>query len=726
MLIQLSVRLYTVGRRSGQHGRVVFRFDGPPITRISRLIVELNQPMFQYANSRQHAGNMLRMTGEMSMTTLLRKPGLRKPLNGSLMLAILMALSLGAWSAMTYAVPAVPIVEEMGPHYHDADHAEHKHGDDTSRDSEASDVVNDGASGQAPMMQHEGHPIAESIAPALSKYDFFTNFGAYMPRIHCMRRADGSPDWPWIIGLISVTGAIIVAYVRIFVFWEKAYRAENPDDRNTKLMMLAYLFLICAISGYVMSIVMFFWPAYRLLFFIMLVLSAVAWRFLWNINDLQVSLQARRLRRELKEAEQSRYEALEKEVQQRTRDLEEARAEAEAASFTKSAFLANMSHEIRTPMTAILGFTDLLREESLRPDDQTNYLDTIRRNGNHLLSIINDILDLSKIESGKMTIERLDTSVYQIVSDVMSLMRVRAKGKGIKLEAEYAFPIPATVKTDAIRLRQVLVNLVGNAIKFTEEGGVRLVVRYRPEPAVISFEVVDTGIGLSQEQIDKLFKPFSQADDSMTRRFGGTGLGLTISKRFAELLGGDITIDSTFGEGSTFLLTIDPGDMSNVPVLTNMSEAMQTVKEEPEVSVDQKEAKALKGRVLLAEDGPDNQRLISFVLRKAGLEVDIANNGEEAIKAIEACRGSDNPYRLILMDMQMPIMDGYTATRHLREIGETLPIIALTAHTMSGDREKCMEAGCTEFASKPIQKAGLLKMVSGYLSGDLAGDLVSS
>ncbi|MHC5024242.1 MAG: PAS domain-containing hybrid sensor histidine kinase/response regulator [Planctomycetota bacterium] len=393
--------------------------------------------------------------------------------------------------------------------------------------------------------------------------------------------------------------------------------------------------------------------------------------------------------------------------------LRQARQVAEDASRSKSAFLANMSHEIRTPMTAILGFADLMLETDQSEQEQVTHLQTIKRNGMHLLSIINDILDLSKIEAGQMDIERIETPLWQIVDDVASLMRVRAADKGLTLDVEFVFPVPRTIQSDPVRLRQILMNLVGNAIKFTETGGIRILVRAParddPDP-VASVEVIDSGIGLTPEQLQRLFKPFSQADSSTTRRFGGTGLGLTISRRLARILGGDIEVTSTPGQGSAFRLTVTTGPLDDVPLIAHAGEAMIELSA-PEGSGghDADDMSPLEhARILLAEDGPDNQRLISLHLRKAGAEVDVAENGRVAVKQALAAIEAGQPFDLILMDMQMPEMDGYEATTELRRRGYTRPIVALTAHAMSGDREECLEAGCDDYATKPIDRITLI------------------
>jgi signal transduction histidine kinase/CheY-like chemotaxis protein len=396
---------------------------------------------------------------------------------------------------------------------------------------------------------------------------------------------------------------------------------------------------------------------------------------------------------------------------------------AEQANRAKSAFLANMSHEIRTPMTAILGFTEIignsidccptcLEHEGCPTRTQNKEsIQVIHRNGEHLLGLINDILDLSKIESGKMEVERVACSPVQIVEEAVSLMRVRAIEKGLTLDARYEFPLPEAILSDPARVRQVLMNLIGNAVKFTSAGHVRICVRCSRDAAggdvvTMAFEVVDTGLGMTPEQIDRLFQPFVQADSSTTRQYGGTGLGLAISKKLANALGGDIQVVSRPGEGSTFTFTMETQLPQPVRLLNELSEVA------PHASPQSRSAcpasVKLRGRVLLAEDGPDNQKLISMILRKAGAEVDLADNGRIAVEMALAALSAGTPYDAVLMDMQMPEMDGYQATDRLRQAGYDKPIIALTAHAMSGDRQKCLDAGCDDYATKPVDRGALL------------------
>jgi signal transduction histidine kinase/ActR/RegA family two-component response regulator len=435
--------------------------------------------------------------------------------------------------------------------------------------------------------------------------------------------------------------------------------------------------------------------------------------------------------------------ALEYRVEERTAQLTRTNMElvaardiAEAASSAKSDFLANMSHEIRTPMTAILGFLELLEDTTATAAERREFLRTIRSNGQHLLGVINDILDLSKIEAGKLDIERLEVPLCPLVSEIVSLMRGRAAAKNLSLELRYLCPVPETIATDPTRLRQILANLLGNAIKFTERGRVELVVRLvdsnQTENAQLAFDVIDTGVGMTAEQLQRVFQPFTQADESMSRRFGGTGLGLTISRRLARLLGGDIAVESMPRRGSTFTVTIDAGSLAGSTMLTECREASTSsasvpggLADVPDIASDTDRASPpqsddstlpLAGcRVLLAEDGVDNQRLINLLLRRAGARVTIVENGKLAVDMALASEARGEPFDVLLTDMQMPVMDGYEATRRLREAGYARPIVAVTAHAMRQDEQKCLEAGCDAYTSKPIEHAALIATVRRFV-----------
>lgn len=402
---------------------------------------------------------------------------------------------------------------------------------------------------------------------------------------------------------------------------------------------------------------------------------------------------------------------------QMEQEILQAREDAESANRAKSEFLANMSHEIRTPMTAIMGYADMLTHPKLSEADRSHCLQTIRENGKLLLRIINEILDLSRVESGKMDLSMEDCSPWTLINEVISMVKLRAREKGLKLEVRYDFPLPQTIRTDATRLKQCLLNLMSNAVKFTDEGRVMLLVRYAQRQDggyIMSFVVTDTGIGLTQDEIHRIFNPFTQADSSTTRRYGGTGLGLTISKRLAEILGGDIEVESTPGSGSMFTLTIDPGDLSQVKFLNTLPSAGQMIPASQPSS--EESVGSLQGRVLVVEDTPPTQEFVRFFLSKAGLKVDVADNGQIAWEKVKAATAEDDPYGLIIMDMQMPVLNGYECTRRLRRAQYDMAIVALTAHTMIGDREKCLNAGCDDYIPKPIEMEDLLRKVKQWLN----------
>ncbi len=413
-------------------------------------------------------------------------------------------------------------------------------------------------------------------------------------------------------------------------------------------------------------------------------------------------------------------------LEDRQRALEEAVKVAEIATVAKSEFLANMSHEIRTPMTAILGFAEVLLERGSIKDAPPETIEaarTIQKNGEYLMAIINDILDLSKVEAGKMGLEQIACNPCKLIAEVASLVEVKVDGQNLSFNVEYIGAVPETIQTDPTRLRQILINLIGNAIKFTEIGGVRLITRFveDKDTPVMQFDVLDTGIGMTEEQVAKLFQPFTQADASTTRKFGGTGLGLTISKRFAEMLGGDISVVETReGAGTTVRATVATGRLDGVKMIADPKSATSAVDEPADADASTDQSNLRDCHILLAEDGVDNQRLISLVMRKVGADVTVVENGklavEKALAAMNRRRRGDpsRTFDVILMDMQMPVMDGYEATSLLRRMGYTGPIIALTAHTMAGDREKCIKAGCDDYAGKPIDRKKLIALIKTY------------
>jgi PAS domain S-box-containing protein len=392
--------------------------------------------------------------------------------------------------------------------------------------------------------------------------------------------------------------------------------------------------------------------------------------------------------------------------------LETARREADAASAAKSSFLANMSHEIRTPMTAIVGYSDLIAEPGRADAERLEWTAVIRRNASHLLELINDILDLSKIEAGKMTLESIACDPAQVVGDVVDIMRPRAAEKGIGLRLDFDSSIPRLLHTDPLRLRQVLVNLIGNAVKFTEAGEVAVVLRCDEASAgseMLAIEVRDTGIGMTPDEISRLFRAFSQADETTTRRFGGTGLGLAISQRLVLMMKGTLEVHSEPGIGSTFRMSIPTAaTAATEPVAEILAEAIAAT-----TAVDT----TLRGRILVAEDSIDTQRLVAFLLRRAGAEVHLVSTGRAALEAAH-----HGEYDLILMDMQMPELDGYTAAAELRRRGISVPILAITAHAMAGDRERCLAAGCTDYLTKPLDRRQLVARIAQHLSHRAAGN----
>jgi signal transduction histidine kinase/ActR/RegA family two-component response regulator len=449
------------------------------------------------------------------------------------------------------------------------------------------------------------------------------------------------------------------------------------------------------------------------------VLVASPWRWIEHAGwvmfaDVILFISCRRGVREMREnaARQALIERtkddVEEQVRQRTADLAEATARAEAATRAKSEFLANMSHEIRTPMTAILGFSELMLDPQADASEKLNATLTVRRNGQHLLQLINDILDLSKIEAGRLDIERVSCPTRSIVYDVVTLLHPKAEENALAIRVRSETPIPADIHTDPTRLKQALVNLVGNAIKFSENGEVAIALRCDRPSETMTFDVIDHGIGMNTEQIERIFRPFTQADNSTTRRFGGTGLGLTITRRIAELLGGDVSVMSAPGRGSTFSLRISTGPLAGVQMVQAADPTPTTVALPPAAE----KLPTIKGRVLLAEDGMDNQRLLRAILRKAGATVEVAENGQVAVDKAWTATESGRPFGVILMDMQMPVMDGYTATRALRAAGYTGPIVALTAHAMTGELDRCLEAGCDHYLAKPIDRALLVREVA--------------
>lgn len=394
--------------------------------------------------------------------------------------------------------------------------------------------------------------------------------------------------------------------------------------------------------------------------------------------------------------------------------LVEARVEADAANRAKTHFLANMSHEIRTPLNSIMGFAELMQLGNMTESDFDKSLSTIRRNGHQLIKIIDEILDISKVEAGRLEVEQTQADLHSIISEVHALMEIQAKEKNLTLEFSCIGKVPEKIQTDPLRLRQILVNIVGNAIKFTTAGSVKAEVEWKKnvnqDSGRITIAVTDSGVGIDPDQANRLFQPFQQVDSSTTRKFGGTGLGLALSRRLARALDGDVYLrESNEGQGSTFVVEVATPLLEESGWFTKIRDINETLAQQHKFNDSSKKTKPIleNVRVLVVDDAMDNRTLLSRFLIAAGALVETAVNGQEGID-----KAMSDDFAVVLMDIQMPQVDGYEATAQLRSNGYKRPIIALTAHALKEERDKSLRAGCDDHLTKPIDKSTLISQVA--------------
>lgn len=508
--------------------------------------------------------------------------------------------------------------------------------------------------------------------------------------------------WSATHGWVHIVSDVFIwlAYISI-PFLLLIFRRCRPDLPFRGVFVLFGAFIVLCGFTHLLEALLFWWPAYRFLGLVKVACAIVSiWTAIVCVRVIPAAL-ALKSPAELEATVQERTKSLE----ERDRELSAAKEAAERGSRSKSEFLANMSHEIRTPLTSILGYAEILRGTARDPE-ATEAAGTIYRNSEHLLGVLNDILDLSKIEAGKLDIEPRPCEVREFLDDPVDLFRVAAREKGVELRLEVDPRAPEYCRTDSRRVAQILMNLLGNALKFTSNGSIVVSVRTNADRD-LEIAVEDTGIGMSKDAKERIFDAFSQAEVSTSRKFGGTGLGLTISARLAELLGGRLVLErSAPGQGSRFTLTIPRGDVPLRRPSTVAAKVHETVAQ----------GATLDGvDVVLAEDSPDTHRLLAHLLSKAGAQVEGALTGAEVIEIVSRRLEAGQLPDLIVMDMQMPELDGFQATRVLRELGFEGPILALTAHAMSEAEERCRAVGCDGFESKPVTRARLLAAVHALL-----------
>lgn len=394
-------------------------------------------------------------------------------------------------------------------------------------------------------------------------------------------------------------------------------------------------------------------------------------------------------------------------LEKQTHELEIKRDEALQQSLDKGKFLANVSHELRAPLNSLLGYSEMLLQSDQDMRERVAGINTIIRNGEYMLNLVNDLLDLGKIEAGKLEIDKQNVQLFEIMSDVQHLFATQASRKNIEFDFDYQFPVPKTIYTDPLRFKQILVNLVSNAIKFTSAGYVKVETAYNTD-GTLHVYVRDSGIGLTEEHIHKIFDEYTQADKGTARQYGGTGLGLSLSNTLAQLLGGKILVSSTPGRGSVFTLEIDVGVQSEGEMCTSSS----CEREMRSIYTPENHDAQFVGRVLLVDDNTDNQSLFTNYLQRHGLNVVSAFNGKEALVKVQK-----ESFDLIFMDAQMPVIDGITATRIMRDTGVTTPVVALTGNASWSDSQEFMEAGCNEYLTKPIRREHLLRVCKRFLTG---------